>query len=279
MGRTLGVNQILKKTYPTIPISEEWMNVIGEPERNFRMLIWGPSGSGKTTFTMMLAKELANHGKVYYNSSEEGEGRTIQKVLERVNMGDVKPGKFMLGDRDNFQEMMVKIETKKPRFIIIDSMQYLYMTKAQYQKLIETFPKKAIILIPMKKKPKSIAYKEAVSILETSNIVRELTGLTCSEHNRMIYEYAEHRLKLKYRYTEKQITKKLAEPRFWASWVRQWGKLDLQFLDCISYHIDTGIWIGRLPGCTQSKLLQTTEDWQRFYERFHKMHWPEVVIF
>lgn len=147
MGRTYGVNTILKKQYQTIPITEEWEEAIGLPEINFRMLVWGPSGSGKTTFVLKLCKELSRHGKVYYNSTEQGEGKTIQDAFKYCKMEEVEPGKFMLGDRDTFDEMLEKLKRNRSKFIVIDSLQYMNLTTEQYKRLIRRYPRKAFIII------------------------------------------------------------------------------------------------------------------------------------
>jgi hypothetical protein len=152
LPRLIGVHSVLKNTYKTIGLDGEWVKYIGQPEENFKMIIYGKSGSGKTTYTMKLCKALAKLGKVLYNSSEEGEGKSIQDVLVRCDMGELPAGSFMLGDRLSFQEMMQVIGMKRgPRIIVIDSLQYMKLTKDQYKIMTETFPKKAFIIISWSK--------------------------------------------------------------------------------------------------------------------------------
>jgi hypothetical protein len=148
MGKLISAHTVLENKYKTLPIDDEWVDIIGLPETNFRMIIYGESGGGKTTFAMKLAKMLSRLGKVYYDSSEQGEGKSIQDAFRRADIGSCEKGSFMLADRHTFQEMMETLGKKRSApFVFIDSLQYMNLTKAQYQTLIETFPKKAFIII------------------------------------------------------------------------------------------------------------------------------------
>lgn len=147
MGRTIGVSTLLKKEYKTYPLSQEWVAAIGPVEQCFKMLIWGPAGGGKTTFAMQLCKELARHGKVYYNSVEQGEGKSLQDVAMHVKMDECRPGRFMIGDRDTFDEMMDKLQRNRARFVVIDSAQYINLTTERYKRMIDKYPRKAFIII------------------------------------------------------------------------------------------------------------------------------------
>lgn len=166
MGKTFSAHTLLNKEYETIPISEEWVMAIGEPEIGFTMIIYGDSGSGKTTFCIKLAKELSNHGKVYYNSCEQGESRSLQKVCMFCNIQDVKQSQMMFGDRDTFEEMLEKLKKNRAKFVFIDSLQYANLTTAQYKLMIERYPKKSFIIISWSKggKPKG-EYARAIEYM------------------------------------------------------------------------------------------------------------------
>lgn len=172
MGKTFSAHTLLKKEYVTIPISEEWEKAIGEPEVGFTAIIYGDSGSGKTTFCIKLAKELSNHGKVYYNSCEQGESRSLQKVCQLCNVEEVKQSQIMFGDRDTFEEMMEKLKRNRAKFVFIDSLQYANLTTEKYKKLIEKYPKKSFIIISWSKggKPKG-EYGKAIEYMVDIKIV------------------------------------------------------------------------------------------------------------
>lgn len=151
MGKTFGFKALTEKKFDTYELSELWRTTLGRDgvERNFRMLVWGPSGGGKTTFVLHLCSELARHGKVYYNSIEQGEGKSLQAGLERCGelYRDIKPGRLMFGDRDTFEEMVDKIKKMKAAFVMVDSLQYMNLTVAQYKHLVRLFPRKSFIII------------------------------------------------------------------------------------------------------------------------------------
>jgi RecA-family ATPase len=147
MGETLSATSLARMKFSVYHLSPKWINIIGLPERNFRMLIWEPSGSGKTTLAMELCKELASHGKVYLNSVEQGKGKSLQDLINRVGMGDCAPGSFVIGNRDTYDEMVAKLKKNRAMFVVIDSAQYINLTTEQYKHLIKTFPKKAFIII------------------------------------------------------------------------------------------------------------------------------------
>jgi hypothetical protein len=149
MARTLGVNQIINKQYETFEFCGEWADTFGHPSKNFQMLVYGKPKNGKTSFMMQFAKYLAiNHGKVFYNSVEEGDSKTIKDALERCNMTDVPDGRFMLGDRYFYRQLVEKLQMRNSgRFVFIDSRDYMQLTSHQYKKLREHFPNKCIIII------------------------------------------------------------------------------------------------------------------------------------
>ncbi len=148
MGRTISVKELLSKTYEVYDFNELWTKALGTPEKNFRMLVWGDPGQGKTTFCIQLAKYLTSFGKVYYNSIEQGEGKSLADVMRLCGADEITHGKLMIGDRDTFTEMMAKLKRRNsPKFVFIDSLQYLYLTQDQYKKLVKEFPRKAFIII------------------------------------------------------------------------------------------------------------------------------------
>jgi hypothetical protein len=147
MGKSIGVVSLLKKNYPAYELSDEWRDAIGNPEKNFKAIVWGKSGQGKTTGTLKLCKELSRFGRVYYNSAEQGEGKSLQDVVKLVNLADCQPGSIVFGDKDTFEEMMIKLKRNRAKFVVIDSLQYTNLTTANYKLMIETYKKKSFIII------------------------------------------------------------------------------------------------------------------------------------
>lgn len=147
MKKNKSLKTLLEKEFKTVPLNELWKSVLGEPEVNFTTIIYGPPGSGKTTFSLRLSHYLSTIGKVYYNSVEQGFSKSFKDQVVNAGLANVSESRFMIGDRDSFEDMMTKISTTKPHYIIIDSLQYIDLTIAQYKELIERFPRKAFVII------------------------------------------------------------------------------------------------------------------------------------
>ena len=160
MGKSIGVNAFLAKKYKTLALSEQWAKHLGEPEHNFKMLIWGQSSSGKTTLCVTLAKMLSQFGKVYYNSSEEGDSKSLQDSILRCGLADCK-GSIVFGNRDTYEEMKAKLKRNRAKFVFIDSVQYMKLTIDQYKELCETYKHKSFIVVSWSegKEPKGATAK------------------------------------------------------------------------------------------------------------------------
>lgn len=147
MKKAIGVKQFLEKQFDCYEFDGAWEQSFGCPEKNFKMIVYGASGQGKTDFCVKLAKYMCGFTKVYYNSFEEGISRTLQKALIRNNMMDVK-GRITFGDRESFDEMVVRLSKRAaPRFIIIDSRDYMGLTHGGYKILDTKFKNKAFCII------------------------------------------------------------------------------------------------------------------------------------
>lgn len=147
MSRSIGINQFLARTFVTYPFEREWLATFGEPERNMKAIIYGRPGQGKTEFCIKLAKYMAQFTKVYYNSFEQGISKTLQDALKRNDMGEVN-GKVIFGDQETFEEMLARLSSRNsPMVVIIDSRDYINLTTNQFKVLIDTFPRKAFIIV------------------------------------------------------------------------------------------------------------------------------------
>lgn len=123
-NKTFSINSLLQSEFKTYELSEKWLKSLGKPARNFKMIIWGQSGSGKTTFSIQLARELQQYGKVYYNSVEQGKAESLKKAC--VENGLHKDMNIRFGNRQSWEEMLNTIDRTYPKFVFIDSMQYVY---------------------------------------------------------------------------------------------------------------------------------------------------------
>ncbi len=169
-NRAFSPQEILSKKFKTLPWSEEWKEAFGEPETCGVWFVWGNSGNGKSSFVMQLVRELANHGKVFYNSLEEGTSLTMQQNLIRAGIKEVKR-RVLIGmeDMESLSERLTK--RRSPDFVVIDSIQYTEMASPVYRKFREKHRNKLLIFIshaegrqPAGRTAKSIKYDADLKI-------------------------------------------------------------------------------------------------------------------
>ena len=148
MGRSLGITALLDKQYKSLPISDEFKLALGEISDPFTWEIFGLPKNGKTTFVLKFCRMCCELGhKVYYNSMEEGDSKTFQSALRNAGFEAKHAGKFILGDRDTFSEMMEKLSRNKAKIVVIDSRDYMKLTTDQWKKLTTAFPRKCFVLV------------------------------------------------------------------------------------------------------------------------------------
>lgn len=153
--RAWTVDNVEKKKFDELSLPKEWEAFIGSPEASGVWIIWGESGSGKTGLTMAVAKVLAPL-KVAYDSLEMGTSKALQKAIVLHKMSEVKKS-FMILNRESIEDLKIRLRKKQaPKVVIIDSVQYADLTKAQYKALKEEFPNVLFIFISHEenKKPK-----------------------------------------------------------------------------------------------------------------------------
>lgn len=141
------VREVMRKKYIGLPMPQQWVDAIGEPDSCGSWIIWGNSGNGKTSFAMQLAKCLTLFGKVAYNSLEEGVRFSLSTAMARYNVQEVQ-GKLMILDKLPMDELIEFLKKRRsPKFIIIDSLQYSGLDKESYKRLIKQFKDKLFIFI------------------------------------------------------------------------------------------------------------------------------------
>ncbi len=147
LKKATGVSDFMAMKFDDYPFADQWADAFGQPEKNFKMIIYGPEKNGKTDFCLKLCKYLAQWGKVYYNSHEEGKSKTLKDAFIRNTMQDVA-GRVMLLHKEPFTDLMQRLAMKgSPRFLVIDSLDYMEITEKQYKTLVSTFPRKSIIML------------------------------------------------------------------------------------------------------------------------------------
>lgn len=141
INRAVSITELKNKKFKKLPLSPQWKKFIGMPEANGVWFVWGNSGHGKSRFLMLLAKELTAHGKVAYDTLEEGARLSMQMNMNDAGMDEESIRKnFFFLNREPIEDLKIRLRKKKhPHFVFIDSFQYTGLTKKQYIELKEEF--------------------------------------------------------------------------------------------------------------------------------------------
>lgn len=172
--KAIGINNFINKKFDIFPFEGEWLQSFGEPEKNFKMILYGSSGNGKTEFSVKFAKYLASFAKVLYCSYEQGISKSLQDAIIRNNMEEVS-GRVMFLSGGSLPELIEYIRRNGSRIIIIDSLDYMKLTTEQFKILTKTFPKKAFIIVAWSKNeaPKSQYGKDIEFMCDIKSFVQD----------------------------------------------------------------------------------------------------------
>ncbi len=144
--KSLSVRDIMSRKYKTISLTEEWRAAFGEPERTGTWIIWGKSGNGKSTFALQLCVELCKHGKVLYNSLEEGSSLSFRNRLAALSE-KINSKRFNVVS-ESMEDMSIRLHRRRSAdFVVIDSFQYSGLNYQDYRKLKDRHPDKLLIFI------------------------------------------------------------------------------------------------------------------------------------
>ena len=137
----LSHEDITRKNYKAFVFENpEWARHQGLIECSGSIFLMGDSGHGKTTYALEYAKQLTAHGKVYYNSAEEGLTLSFKRSLELNNMKSVKTK--MQYQKESYNDMVKRLRRKRqPKVVFVDSVQYVFRGKRvqDYFHLVEEF--------------------------------------------------------------------------------------------------------------------------------------------
>ncbi|WP_457569115.1 DNA repair protein RadA [Desulfurobacterium sp.] len=86
-------------------------------------LLSGEPGIGKSTFLLQLSEKLSNYGKILYVSAEE----SPQQISMRARRLEISSPNILVLANNNLEEIKNFIEKEEPSFLIIDSIQTIYL--------------------------------------------------------------------------------------------------------------------------------------------------------
>jgi hypothetical protein len=143
------VDELEATKFDVMPFEGKWLASLGRPEKAGVWIIYGESYNGKTNFMVQLVKYLTGFvkHKILVNSLEEGKSESFKLTSKRSNLSTVKD-KILLGNKVSIEKVKERLRRQRsPEIIVIDSLQYTELTKAEFKKLKEDFPNKLWIFI------------------------------------------------------------------------------------------------------------------------------------
>lgn len=154
-NRAISIKNFINKKFTTMNIPLILKAFLGAPECSGSWIVFGESGNGKTTFSLQLMHFLCDEYKSAYLSLEEGMKLTFQKAVRDANLL-AKGSKVTLWHDLGLLDLRKKLnESRSPRIIFIDSVQYLRshdkstqeISKFDYIELLREFPNKLFVFI------------------------------------------------------------------------------------------------------------------------------------
>lgn len=176
MKRAYSVQELAKmRTASSVSLGDALDDAMGEVELSGTWFVYGPSKNGKTSMAMTLAKALAEHKKVLYNSVEEGIRKTVRMAVERQSMHEVGRNFFLL-DREFYDDLYFRLShNRKYGVIFIDSVQFMGLSYAEYKKMKLAFPDKLFVFISHVKGNVPDG-KAALRIMQDSDVIFSVRG-------------------------------------------------------------------------------------------------------
>lgn len=140
------IADLYKQNFKTFDFKGVFKDSFGLPETNGAWLIWGESANGKTDLTLQLCKMLSAFKKVHYNTLEERGRESFRLACIRNNM-EACGSKFSF-ECEDYESLRARLRKKRSaKIVVIDSVQYLRITEAQYKELIREFPDVLFIFV------------------------------------------------------------------------------------------------------------------------------------
>lgn len=129
---------IVKLNFEKLGLTGKWLQLIGNPSKDFTAMIYGKPKMGKSYLAVDFAGYLArNHGRVLYVAKEEGIDDTLQEKLDDKNVACAE-----LDVSNYLPEQMDQYD-----FVFLDSVTKLGLSPKDLNDLKRRYPEKAFIFI------------------------------------------------------------------------------------------------------------------------------------
>lgn len=168
LSGVMTAKQVSELKFDLLPFTGEWERYIGQPEKNFTLILHGEPGAGKSTFLIQFAEYLARFGRVLYVSSEEYRSVTLTNLVNRLMS--------RIPENVHFSSSLAKVDTSRYDAVIIDSGTDLGLTIEEFKLIQENSPQTAFVLALQQ--TKSGTYKGGKSWEHLAQIQAEIINGT-----------------------------------------------------------------------------------------------------
>ena len=145
---SISATDLMKTDFaPGLGFKDDWADFLGEPERNFYMIISSPPGHGKTTFCLRFANYLANNfGRVIFFENEMNQSRT-KRIFEFIGE-KVSPRLELNFNADSPEAIERILSSGRYDFAFFDSIQMSNLSEKELWNMKkDLFPQMGIIAI------------------------------------------------------------------------------------------------------------------------------------
>lgn len=137
-------HDVMKTNVKGLPFTGDWKEFLGEPAKNFFMILSAQPGHGKSTFCLKFANYLTKFGRVLYITNEEDAERIKRKfefLKDPIKNFDIS------FEANTFKQVIDLLKRGKYNFVFIDSAQYGGMDFKELREIRKQFPNDALIAI------------------------------------------------------------------------------------------------------------------------------------
>lgn len=153
--KVLGAKQLEQKEHKLLPKLPGFEALLGDLAYFFIGIVFGEPGQGKTDFCMQFARALCEHDDVAWLSYEQGHSHSLKNAAKRQDFLNAKYSCRFIDPIDKKKEFDAYEELKTylgkrstPKFVFIDSLNYIGITKDQYYELNRLYGhKRSIVFI------------------------------------------------------------------------------------------------------------------------------------
>ncbi|MDP1800839.1 MAG: hypothetical protein Q8L81_05775 [Bacteroidota bacterium] len=134
------VQEARKAQFRSVPLTGEWLKLIGKMCLPTSFLVYGLGGSGKTSFVLLFTQYLASIGyKILYVAREQYNTPTFTELLNRLNID--------VGNNFQIVKDLKVLNPKNFDFIVLDSKDDMEIGLAEFVTLKEKYSHQSFILI------------------------------------------------------------------------------------------------------------------------------------